>query len=274
MIHDATFPAGAKRARAHSRACGGLGGASAGALLLLSLPMLASGAEPPRAFATPPPTIQLRPLPLPDPNHCRCDVLGPRGGPIQSDGLPEFDARGGSATLGVRLASDCQWTAASQVGWSKVVSGPGGQGPGTVTLAVEAQANTSSRRSGTVTVCNQQVPLAQRGFPCAVSYAFDPRTPAGSGPSKVPGNGGGGSIALLPSPPDCRLLLGNVQAVPVWLSATRGQPLPDKALVSYTAAANSTGVSRAATLTINYQVMPAGAQLSPATQAFTIVQDP
>jgi hypothetical protein len=261
--------------RGHGFPVGRRGHATAVLLVLMAGPAFAT--DPPKASPKGSPVVATPPLPKTDPNHCTCEVTGPDGVPIKRAGIPEFDTKGGNVTLGVRVPDGCRWTAVSPDPWIKVVSGASGTGRGTVQFTVAGQGSTSADRTGTVASCGQQAIVRQRGFPCSVSFAFRPDpAPGVQQPARIGRSGGGGDIEVRPNPPDCKLLLASPQSAPAWLSATNASTSPTNTLVNYTAASNSTGLSRAGTVTIKHGVWPVGARpLFPATTtAFTIMQDP
>ncbi len=70
-----------------------------------------------------------------------------------------FDENGGTATISVTTASGCVWTTEAGESWVDV--GPGGSGPGSVT--VSAAPNSGGQRSATVTVAGQSVSIHQAG---------------------------------------------------------------------------------------------------------------
>ncbi len=68
-------------------------------------------------------------------------------------------AAGGSGSFAVNTAASCSWTATVSAGWISITSGENGNGPGTVQFA--AAANTSTARTGTLTVGGQTFTITQ-----------------------------------------------------------------------------------------------------------------
>jgi len=56
-----------------------------------------------------------------------------------------ISAAGGSRTLSVNTTASCEWTAATDASWITITAGADGKGDGTVTLAVAANTDASSR---------------------------------------------------------------------------------------------------------------------------------
>lgn len=91
--------------------------------------------------------------PTPPPTTCTYQVTAA----TQSFGP---DASTTAAT--VTTAASCSWTARVEGGWLSIASGASGTGPGTVNLAIAANANEASRE-GTLIVADQSVRLTQQG---------------------------------------------------------------------------------------------------------------
>ena len=68
-----------------------------------------------------------------------------------------------TGTLSVTSASDCAWTATSNVDWITITSGSSGSGNGTVVYAVAANPSGSSR-TGTLTIAGQTFTVTQAGL--------------------------------------------------------------------------------------------------------------
>ncbi len=104
-----------------------------------------------------------------------------------------LDVAAASATGVVRVdtAAGCAWTAASSVPWITIPSGPAGQGPATVRLAI-AQ-NTAGARTGTATIAAQPVTVRQAAptpAPQPCTYELDPVSHA------FPSTGGEGRVLV------------------------------------------------------------------------------
>ncbi|MFY9557500.1 MAG: FG-GAP-like repeat-containing protein, partial [Blastocatellia bacterium] len=79
-----------------------------------------------------------------------------------------FAASGGSGTFNVTTGAACNWTAMTDVGW--ISTGSTGAGNGQVSYFV--QANTSSARSGHITVEGQTFTVNQAGAEVACAYSL------------------------------------------------------------------------------------------------------
>jgi Viral BACON domain/Putative binding domain, N-terminal len=85
-----------------------------------------------------------------------------------------FASDGGSASVTVTTPAGCAWTAVASGGWITVTGGATGNGPGTVTYAVTANAATDAR-SGSLTIAGQGYTITQQGrTPTACSYDLAP----------------------------------------------------------------------------------------------------
>lgn len=84
-------------------------------------------------------------------------------------------------TVRVETNSACAWTAASDVGWATVEGSDRGTGAGSVTVNVAAN-NTTSARTGTLTVAGQTVTVTQPGLE-AVELNGDVLSVSGECPS-------------------------------------------------------------------------------------------
>jgi hypothetical protein len=104
--------------------------------------------------------------------------------PISQDAAPcqfgvspasaNIAAAGGSLTVHVDTHGGCTWTASSASNWIQVVSGAQGNGPGTATLAIAA--NAGGARTGTLTIPGQTVTIFQSAVaaPTPCTYAISP----------------------------------------------------------------------------------------------------
>lgn len=81
----------------------------------------------------------------------------------------DFAATGGNGSVSVTSPAQCEWIASSNVSWIMISSGNGGKGNGIVSYVVAA--NTSSARTGTLTIAaqdfvvNQAAPVRSRRRP-------------------------------------------------------------------------------------------------------------
>lgn len=103
-------------------------------------------------------------------------------------------AAGGSGSVAVVTARECQWTATPDAGWLSVTSGASGQGPGTVEFAAVANVDPVTR-TGALLVNDGSVPVTQAAGQCSYQLAQ---------PSAAFSQAGGaGSVALQASSPLC-----------------------------------------------------------------------
>jgi hypothetical protein len=131
---------------------------------------------------------------------------------------PSIPARGGVFTFGVAVASNCTWTARTDVTWADISPGSG-QGTGRPLLQVGEHSRLDTRTL-TVTVNGQAFPITQNGMGCVYTVnpvalevadqggqlSFSLNTMAGCGWSAAssvgwitiatPNGSGGGSIIL------------------------------------------------------------------------------
>jgi hypothetical protein len=70
-------------------------------------------------------------------------------------------AAGVSSGVAVTAGTGCAWTAVSNDAWTTVTSGASGSGNGTTSYSVAA--NTSSQRTGTITIAGQTFTVTQAG---------------------------------------------------------------------------------------------------------------
>ena len=158
-------------------------------------------------------------------------------------------AASGTVSVGAS-ASTCTWTAASNVGWLIVTSGPGGVGNGIVSFNVDA--NLGAARTGTIAINGQAFTVAQAAPPpppCTFSISPGSETVAATGAT--------GMVMVTASAPACTWTATSNAAD--WLTVTSGSPGTGSAPVTYTAAPNLLTTDRTGTITI-------------AGQTFTVVQ--
>jgi uncharacterized repeat protein (TIGR01451 family) len=82
-----------------------------------------------------------------------------------------FSSDGGMASVEVTLATNCPWTAQSQVPWIVITSSPGGTGNGSINYRVDPNV-TGSPRSGTMIIAGQTFTVNQTTTPC--QYMLNP----------------------------------------------------------------------------------------------------
>lgn len=89
-------------------------------------------------------------------------------------------AGGGTGTVSVDTARECQWTATPDVPWLSVMSGGTGQGAGSLTFS--AAANTSaSTRVGRIDVNGQRIEITQEAAACDYAVAPEAVTSGAAG---------------------------------------------------------------------------------------------
>ena len=85
-----------------------------------------------------------------------------------------FGPGGGTGTVSISVARECSWSATSQAAWIQISSATSGQGDGSVSFKVAANADPMARR-GAVGVADQTASVTQQGAPCK----FDVSSPLG-----------------------------------------------------------------------------------------------
>lgn len=192
-----------------------------------------------------------------------------------SPATQSLPAAGGSAGIIVNAGGGCTWTASSDSGWLTIAANGAGAGYGVITVSAGANA-TGSPRTATLTVEGQSVTVTQPAAavpppaPTACSYPLSPTTQqvAASGATiSVMVNAGNGCT-------------WSATSDAAWLPITANATATGFQYVILTAAANTTGSARTATVTVQGQTatvtQPAAAvpppttcsyPLSPATQS-------
>jgi uncharacterized protein (TIGR03437 family) len=149
-----------------------------------------------------------------------------------------FPASGGTGSVSVSASPGCQWGASPTVSWIHINSGTPGSGSGTVTYAVDANTNTSSR-SGTIGIAGKSLTISQTGLAC--SFAVNTRSVA------VPSAGvAGNTLAVTANAPDCAW---TASANAPWLFVNGGARGTGSATVTFTVGVNP-GTSRTGTMTV------------------------
>ena len=151
----------------------------------------------------------------------------------------------GAGNFSFHVATACDYTATSNSGWIKILSGASGSGESNVTYSVSANSSADAR-VGSINVSGQTFTVSQSGTSCSLSIA-----PASA---SLPSNGGSGVI--------------NVTAT----NSCRWDPTTDSSWIKFTyAAVNGSGK-------INYTVAPAAGvtrtgKIFVSDQTFTITED-
>ncbi|HEY7057194.1 MAG TPA: BACON domain-containing protein, partial [Vicinamibacterales bacterium] len=152
-----------------------------------------------------------------------------------SSSASSFDANGGTANVTVSVARECAWTATSQVPWIQITAGSSGQGDGTVTFKVAANADPVTRQ-GSLGVADQTTTIAQAAGACQFNLAA-PTT-------QIAAAGGQTSLGV------------STNALCVWTASTNApwatvSPATGKGSASITVTADSnSGPERTATVSI------------------------
>ncbi len=108
------------------------------------------------------------------------EVIAPSGVPARcqtslSGTSTTFGPTGGSGTLTVGVSRECPWSASSQQPWIEIMSAREGQGEGTVSFRVAANADPVLRR-GSITVNDQRLDVSQDPAPCSFNVGATPDT--------------------------------------------------------------------------------------------------
>jgi hypothetical protein len=150
---------------------------------------------------------------------------------------------GGSGSVTLTAAGGCGWTASSNNSWIIITSEDSGSGSGTVTF--EGRENfTGGARRGSITVAGQTFDVIQDGGLADCTYLIFPT-------SKAFSLSGGTGVINVVSESRC-----GWEAVPSagWITVTSGRMGVGDGTVNYSVAANTTGLSRKARITIGGQV--------------------
>ena len=87
---------------------------------------------------------------------------------------------GGTASITVDTARECQWTATAEVPWLTLMSGNSGQGAGNLSVAA-APNRTTTARTGSIAVNGERVQIAQEAGTCGISVAPTALSAGGAG---------------------------------------------------------------------------------------------
>jgi len=144
----------------------------------------------------------------------------------------------------------CNWTASSNVDWVTVTSNSTGTGSKTVTYSVAANESTSSR-TGTLTVAGKTFTVKQTGKPC--TYSISPIS------QSFTWAGGTGSINVTSLSGCPWTATSNVS----WITITSGDTGNGNGVVTYSVASKTGSLSRTGTLKVagkTFTVTQAGVQ--------------
>jgi hypothetical protein len=154
-----------------------------------------------------------------------------------------FGVEGGAGGVNVTADGVCARTATSNANWITVNSGASGTGPGAISFTVAA--NSGVTRTGTLAIAGQTFTVTQAG---AVSCAYT-LSPASS---YIGSGGGSGIISVTATPGDCPW---SAVSNDPWLTVVSATPSSGGGTVTYSAAADSGGVTRTGTLTVAGQTV-------------------
>ncbi|NOT53367.1 MAG: BACON domain-containing protein [Deltaproteobacteria bacterium] len=151
------------------------------------------------------------------------------------------------ATAGGQVAvttqTGCEWTATSPVPWVTITGESAGTGSGSVTYSVAANAGPNPRR-GTMTIAGKLFIVSQRTpvpAPCTIS-ASTPATPVAVGGST------GRNVTIVASTASCAW---SAKSHVAWITLTSAPTGSGDGSVSFSVAANGTGLPRKGRITVN-----------------------
>src|SRR5437899_5558381 len=163
--------------------------------------------------------------------------------PVSATATPaSLSAAGGSGTLTVSTNRECQWSVAAASGWIRLGASTDGQGDGTISFSVAANADPAVRR-GMINVGGEQIGITQDAAAC--TFGVEPRS------DSVTGDGGRRTIAVTASSPQCTW---NARSDVDWLAIVDGSQGTGNGPVRYEARA-TTGPTRSGTLLVAGRVV-------------------
>lgn len=145
-------------------------------------------------------------------------------------------AAGGSSTVDIVTQPWCEWTAVSHVPWIDIAGGDRGSGPGSVTLAIGA--NAGPPRSGGVTIAGHLHTVTQEAVPC--TYQLSPSA------QRVPFAGGTYTVMVITEPWCQWSAVSHVN----WIQIASGHGGAGHDTVTYQVSSRSFPLPRTGTLTI------------------------
>lgn len=161
----------------------------------------------------------------------------------------EFGFAGGTGTIRLTGAGNCDWTATSDEPWITIVSGGAGQGEGTVSFTVSAFSGASDR-TGLITVAGQTVTIRQVPPPPCAFTISSPTQPFSAA-------GGTGTITVTAAP-HCSWTAASADP---WLTVTPGSAGLGNGSVTFAVAGY-------------VSTLPRTGRVMVASQTATIVQNP
>jgi subtilisin family serine protease len=149
-----------------------------------------------------------------------------------------FAAVGGPATVTVMTQAGCNWTAVSNNSFITITSGASGSGTGTVTYAVAA--NTSTARSGSLTIAGLTHSVSQDPGTNPCPFSINPTS------ASFAAAGGTGSVTVT-TQAGCNWTAASNNA---FITITSGASGSGSGTVTYAVAANTSTTARSGSLTI------------------------
>lgn len=141
-----------------------------------------------------------------------------------------FSTDGGSGWIEVSPEGNGQWQAVSDVSWLTVALGASGAGQGSVFIVADPYTNTSSSRTGTITVAGQKVYVTQRGYELSISPQV----------AQIGSNAGAGEFGVA-APLSA---VWEAIATQPWITIMGGTNGIGNGTIRYSVAANDTGAVR------------------------------
>jgi hypothetical protein len=170
-----------------------------------------------------------------------------------SSASQDFNAAGGTGSVGVTTQSTCNWTAASNTSWVTITSGASGSGAGSVGYNVSANTG-AGQRTGTMTIAGQTFTVTQSAVTCTFSIS--------QASQSFDSKGGTGSVNVS-SASGCNWTAASSTD---WITITSGSSGSGNGTVNFTVASNVSTSQRAGTMTIakqTFTVTQAGAPACP-----------
>ena len=146
-------------------------------------------------------------------------------------------AGGGTGSVTVTVARECQWTATSEAAWLTLSGGTTGQGNGTIQYSVGVNVDPVQRR-GAIAANDKRVEITQAPGEC--------RFELGSSSTSFPDSGGSNTVQVRASSAMC---VWTATSHVDWIDIRSGRDGTGNGAVVYEAAA-TTGPSRTGTLTV------------------------
>lgn len=170
-----------------------------------------------------------------------------------------YPPEGTVETVEVSTPEGCPWSASSDVAWVTITSGASGEGPGTVSIEVAANAGAAGR-STTLSIAGESFAVTQGGAGC--TYSVSPTS------VDVTYEGGTGTLGVT-APDGCGWTAASEDG---WLTFTAPASGSGNGSVGYTIAANADTSPREGTATVAGQTFTVTQGAAPCT--YGISSDP